>query len=110
MSSITNLACCDRKLAIICHTPTSINTLMHRHTPYKYSMFDNECWTIHDGYYYNMSKWTVSNIHRFKNAEELAIEYRYLQKPQIFNSFGRVKHLSFYGAQRSDMDPELPLD
>eukprot|EP01083_Nonionella_stella_P178880 633353_1 len=91
MSSITNLACCDRKLAIICHTPTSINTLMHRHTPYKYICHDEDL--IHDGHYYDMNKWTVHNIHRFKNAEELAIEYRYLQKPQIFYSFGRVKHL-----------------
>eukprot|EP01083_Nonionella_stella_P206235 750295_1 len=113
MSSITHLACCDRKLAIVCHTPTSINNLMHRHDPYKYSMFDNECWTIHDGYYYNMNKWTVSNIHRFKNVEELAIEYSYLQKPQIFNSFGRVKHLSLHGAESTEIDteePEVALD
>eukprot|EP01083_Nonionella_stella_P311597 1111553_1 len=111
MSSITNLACCDRKLAIICHTPTSINNLMHRHDPYKY-ICDEEC-LIHDGCYYAMNKWTVSTIHRFKNVEQLAIEYSYLQKPQIFNSFGRVKHLSLHGAESTEIDteePEVALD
>eukprot|EP01083_Nonionella_stella_P309973 1099619_1 len=41
MSSITNLACCDRQLAIICHTPTSITSLVHRHC-----LFDDECFAI----------------------------------------------------------------
>eukprot|EP01083_Nonionella_stella_P144332 450474_1 len=86
MSSITHLACCDRKLAIVCHTPTSINNLMHRHDPYKYITDED---LTHDGYYYGMHKWTVPNIHRFKNVEQLAIEYSYLEKPQIFNSFLR---------------------
>eukprot|EP01083_Nonionella_stella_P206236 750297_1 len=110
MSSITHLACCDRKLAIVCHTPTSINNLMHRHDPYKYVIYEP---LIHDGCYYGMNKWTVPNIHRFKNVEQLAIEYSYLQKPQIFNSFGRVKHLSLHGAESTEIDteePEVALD
>eukprot|EP01083_Nonionella_stella_P173065 595841_1 len=108
MSSITHLACCDRKLAIVCHTPTSINNLMHRHDPYKY-IYDEEC-LIHDGCYYDMNKWTVHNIHRFKNVEQLAIEYSYLEKPQIFNSFGRVKHLSLHGADWTLIDFDVALD
>eukprot|EP01083_Nonionella_stella_P206232 750282_1 len=102
MSSITNLACCDRKLATICHTPTSINNLMHRHDPYGYNPYERNL-TIHDGYYYGMSKWTVPNIHRFKNVERLSIDLQWLDPPEKINSFGRVKHLSFYGAEWSEI-------
>eukprot|EP01084_Bolivina_argentea_P068224 124154_1 len=60
MSSISNLARCDRKLAIICHTPTSINNLMHRYDIYQYCNTDG----VVDGYYYDMENWNLEMVHR----------------------------------------------
>eukprot|EP01084_Bolivina_argentea_P299695 516606_1 len=106
MSSITKLARCDRILAVICHTPTSIKNLMHRHDIYPYVTHED---ILIDGHDDSMKKWTVSNMHRFKNVEKLCIwsfivsEYRQPYNVQIFNLFDKVKHLSFYSTAWSEL-------
>ncbi len=95
MSSITNAARCDRQLAVICHSPTSIKNLMHRYDPYKYAEMAGRDVEI-DGHYTNMESWTVSNIHRFKNVEKLSIKLSILNRLDLFNVFQKVKHLTFY--------------
>eukprot|EP01084_Bolivina_argentea_P305651 528040_1 len=106
MSSITKLAKCDRKLAIICHTPTSINNLMHRYDMYKYNK--SQQFVTIDGHYDSLNNCDVSNMHRFKNIETLSIDLDYLNdanKIQIFNSFRRVKHLSIDDIQETGQYP-----
>eukprot|EP01084_Bolivina_argentea_P068222 124150_1 len=94
MSSISNLARCDRKLAIICHTPTSINNLMHRYDIYQYCNTDG----VVDGYYYDMENWNLEMVHRYTNIEQLSISLGLFEndKIEIFNSFNNIKHLSLY--------------
>eukprot|EP01084_Bolivina_argentea_P305648 528032_1 len=103
MSSITKLAKCDRKLAIICHTPTSINNLMHRYDIYKYNKLPEDDYML-DGHYDTINNCDLPNIHRFKNIEKLAIDLQYLNtahKIPIFNSFRRVKHLSIHDMEEN---------
>eukprot|EP01083_Nonionella_stella_P134435 409038_1 len=96
MQSITQLAQCDRKFAVICQTPTSINNLMRRHDPYRYSdatYYD----PLIDGHYINMDQWIM---HRFKNVERLSITIPYMNyNVPKFNTFHRVKHLTFHDTQ-----------
>ncbi len=99
MISITNLAKCDRKLAVICHTPTSIKNLMHRNDIYSYIMKSTQSNLLIDGKFYNMNNWTASNIHRFKNVESLSIAVNMFDNIEIFNSFCNVKHLTIYDAR-----------
>eukprot|EP01084_Bolivina_argentea_P227647 384494_1 len=90
MSSITKLAQCDRKLAIICHTPTSITNLMHRYDFYKYAQTDKDY--MIDGHYTNIRDNISSNMHRFKNIETLSIDLEYVNSEnriKILNTFGR---------------------
>eukprot|EP01083_Nonionella_stella_P068931 183362_1 len=94
MSSITKLARCDRKLAIICHTPTSIKNLMHRYDPYFYLPFEFYNRTLIDGHYPNIEQW---DLHRFENVEQLSIEVHNDLKPAVFNAFRKVTRLSLYG-------------
>eukprot|EP01083_Nonionella_stella_P071323 191508_1 len=98
MSSITQLAQCDRKFAVICQTPTSINNLMHRHDPYRYSdVQDMINDPLIDGHYMNIDQW---NMHRFRNVQRLSITILYLNyNVSKFNTFHRVKHLTFYDTQ-----------
>eukprot|EP01083_Nonionella_stella_P046055 123325_1 len=99
MSSISNLAQCDRQLAIICHTPTSISNLMHRYDPYAYNPRDTEEDTetgLIDGVYYNMKDTNPSALHRFRNVERLAISLAYFNAyaSELTNTFTNIKHLS----------------
>eukprot|EP01083_Nonionella_stella_P173064 595833_1 len=53
-----------------------------------------------DGYYEKSvdgeyKEWD-RDIHRFTNVEQLSIQMKYLEQPQIFNAFSKVKHLVFY--------------
>eukprot|EP01083_Nonionella_stella_P074695 202704_1 len=99
MSSITHLAQCDRQLAIICHTPTSIGNLMHRYDVYRYIPYRyGENGGLIDGHYHNMDNWSFSAMHRFKNVERLSISLEYFDgHSTMFNTtFRKVKHLSFY--------------
>eukprot|EP01083_Nonionella_stella_P068932 183363_1 len=103
MSSITQLAPCDRKCAVICQTPTSITNLMHRHDPYRYSDVND---LVHDplidGHYFNMDQW---NMHKFKNVERLSITIPFFNyNVSKFNTFRRVKHLTFYDTQAGPYD------
>eukprot|EP01084_Bolivina_argentea_P247767 414497_1 len=97
MSSITKLARCDRKLAIICHTPTSIQNLMHRFDYYPYT---TSYGIITDGYYNDMNNWTVSNTHRLKNINKLSIHIDFVEdKLEIFNTFENVTDLCLYAEE-----------
>eukprot|EP01083_Nonionella_stella_P071894 193422_1 len=101
MSSITNLAQCDRQLAVICHTPTSICNLMHRYDPYRYNPRDAEFTGWIDGDYYNMQQWRSDpcTMHRFKNVKRLSISMDYFDRnaPQFTTMFSNLKHLSIIG-------------
>eukprot|EP01083_Nonionella_stella_P004932 14412_1 len=98
MSSITQLAQCDRQLAITCHTPTSISNLMHRHDVYRYDPHEDVAEGLIDGDYHDMNNWSFSTMHRFRNVEKLAISLEYLNRhPDLFNTIlCKVKHLAFY--------------
>eukprot|EP01083_Nonionella_stella_P047963 128456_1 len=106
MSSITNLAQCDRQLAIICHTPTSICNLMHRYDPYRYNPRDTESYGLIDGQYYKMRQWNASNMHRFKNVKQLAISLEFFDRhaSMFTNMFQKLNHLSIVGAHELDDD------
>eukprot|EP01083_Nonionella_stella_P218695 784002_1 len=103
MSSITQLAQCDRKFAVICQTPTSINNLMRRHDPYRYSDVQDVSYDpLIDGHYIDMDQW---NMHRIKNVQRLSITIPYLNyNVSKFNTFHRVKHLTFYDTQGGSYD------
>eukprot|EP01083_Nonionella_stella_P107652 312018_1 len=99
MSSISNLGQCDRQLAIICHTPTSISNLMHRYDPYAYNPRDTEEDTetgLIDGVYYDMKDMNPSALHRFRHVERLAISLQYFNSyaSELTNTFTNIKHLS----------------
>lgn len=81
MKSIASLARTDRKLAIICHTPSSINNLMHRHDPYPYGAVYSG---MIDGHSYD---WNSLNGHRMQNVEKLSIPLMVLQNMHRLNSF-----------------------
>eukprot|EP01083_Nonionella_stella_P234100 824225_1 len=113
MSSISNLAQCDRQLAIICHTPTSISNLMHRYDPYAYNPRDTEEDTetgLIDGVYYNMKDTNPSALHRFRNVERLAISLAYFNAyaSELTNTFTNIKHLSIVGGFSFDGDSMWP--
>eukprot|EP01083_Nonionella_stella_P299656 1018916_1 len=113
MSSITKLAQCDRQLAIICHTPTSISNLMHRYDPYAYNPRDTKEDTemgLIDGVYYNMKDTNPSALHRFRNVERLAISLAYFNAyaSELTNTFTNIKHLSIVGGFSFDGDSMWP--
>eukprot|EP01083_Nonionella_stella_P067779 179506_1 len=110
MSSITKLAQCDRQLAIICHTPTSICNLMHRHDPYRYNRREFAANGIIDGHYYNMDQWNPSTMHRFKNIEKLSISLPFFghHASEFAILFNNIKHLSLIDTQ--DCDTSYPFN
>eukprot|EP01083_Nonionella_stella_P052268 138742_1 len=116
MSSITQLARCDRQLAVICHTPTSICNLMHRHDPYRYNPRERSDGLI-DGEYYNSKQWNPWP-HRFKNVEQLAISLLFFDNnaSNFATMFTHLKHLSLFDMHQTGLDrvspygdPQAPL-
>eukprot|EP01083_Nonionella_stella_P303226 1048807_1 len=106
MSSITKLAQCDRQLAVICHTPTSICNLMHRYDPYRYNPREYNTDDFIDGNYYKMEKWIRNppTMHRFKNVEKLSISFSFFDRnaSRFATLFSNLKHLSLFDLWETD--------
>ena len=101
MSGLTNLARCDRELAIICHTPSSITNLMHRHDPYPYHVDKYYVRSLIDGHFYD---WDTLNEHKMQNVQKLSVSIDILNFLDTLNSFNKVKNLSFYGFRSNDLE------
>eukprot|EP01083_Nonionella_stella_P058700 153718_1 len=89
MSSLTQLARCDRRLSVIAHTPASINNLQHRYDPYQYAPHSSQF--VIDGHYF-----LHKDMHRFQNVQQLSIYVDTLIDFNVFNACRKVKHLSIY--------------
>eukprot|EP01083_Nonionella_stella_P123677 372811_1 len=105
MSSITTLAQCDRQLAVICHTPTSICNLMHRYDPYRYNpreFYSNE---LIDGGYCNMETWNPSTMHRFKNVEKLSVALEFFNDnaANLITTLSNLRQLSLFDISVTDL-------
>eukprot|EP01083_Nonionella_stella_P042954 115944_1 len=110
MSSIANLAQCDRQLAVICHTPTSICSLMHRFDPYRYNAREFDADGLIDGHYCNMNQWNNSTAHRFKNVDKLSISCEFFEDKHASNlttMFPNLKHLSLFARYNIIDDPNF---
>ena len=94
MKSIMNLAQTDRKMAMICHTPSSISNLMHRHDPYP--CHSDSASKLIDGFY----QWESLQDYRMVNIETLAIALCILDDCAHLNCYKKVKNLSFYTSNR----------
>merc|ERR1711971_37415 len=91
MTNITKLAQCDRKLAIVCHSPIAIQNIRHRLDPYNPYGPEADGVLIDGGY-----NWNTLNAHRIKNVEQLSVPLKILNDLPRLNSFQRVKDLTFY--------------
>eukprot|EP01083_Nonionella_stella_P052269 138746_1 len=105
MSSITTLAQCDRQLAVICHTPTSICNLMHRHDPYQYNPRDLYSNELIDGGYCNMETWNPSTMHRFKNVEKLSVALEFFNDnaANLITTLSNLRQLSLFDISVTDL-------
>eukprot|EP01083_Nonionella_stella_P192646 711998_1 len=105
MSSIANLAQCDRQLAVICHTPTSICSLMHRFDPYRYNPREFDADELIDGGYCNMETWNPSTMHRFKNVEKLSLAFEVLHDDasNLTTTLSNLRHLSLFDISDTDV-------
>lgn len=92
MRNITKLAQCDRKLAIICHSPIAIKNLRHRLDPYNPYGPEAEGVLIDGGYDWN----NTLNRRRISSVEQLSVPLKILNDLPRLNSFQRVKDLTFY--------------
>lgn len=88
MRGITSLARCDRKFAIICHSPVAVTNLMYGHDPYSYG------WSSEDISIDGDFEWNSLQEHRVKNVNTLSITAGSLHR---IHYFPRLSSLTLYG-------------
>ena len=94
--SIYEFSKCDRRLAIICHTPSSIRCLKFNYlNQYRY------CQTAKEYFLDKQHLQHINDIHLIRNVQDLSIVLKEDTNFWVSNKYikymKKLKHLTFYG-------------